>query len=298
MDQHLQGSFSFPQTPQTTLSLNTEDGVPSYRVEPDRSRKVLSVDVFYTQQGKANERPEDRESTMHRFWHYAEANVADNVCVAKLPLSNTKKPLWVYANVTYALDQPISGAGYYYGAYTANTFNVSSLLNIATPEELAAAGTHATRQPSLLIESFEKGWEKEWFTYRPSEWARTTHKIGDETYAAPDKASLALDVFSEQPNKLVVLIDDYAAEVELDGGTSWQTIVLGYNDFRDAGGEALGSWEGARRLKLSPAEHVKPKRGSELKPRLVGKHWVGADPQFRNLRWQVATVDGTVTTKR
>ena len=229
---------------------------------------------------------------MHRFWHHAEAEEAGGVWTAKLPLSNVEKPLWVYANVAYPLDEPVSGAGYYYGTYTAKSFNVSSLLQIATPKELVSAGTRATRKPSLLIESFEGDWEKEWFTYKPDEWARSTHKIGDETYAAPEGAALAVDVLAQQSNTLVVLIDDYAAEIQLSGGDQWQTVVLEPQDFRDAGGDPLGSWKNIRRLKLTPAEHLKPKRGSEGNPRLVGKHWSGAKPQFRNLRWQVGAVDG------
>jgi hypothetical protein len=31
MDQYLRGSFSFPQTPETTLAMKTDDGVPSFR---------------------------------------------------------------------------------------------------------------------------------------------------------------------------------------------------------------------------------------------------------------------------
>ncbi|MCH5372918.1 MAG: dienelactone hydrolase family protein, partial [Planctomycetes bacterium] len=159
MDQHLQGNFSFPQTPKTTLSLNTKDRVPSFNVQPDLSKQVLSVDVF------------------------------------------------------------------------------------------------------LLIGSFVGDWEKEWFTYKPAEWARRTHKIRDETYAAPDSASLALDVLTEQPNRLVVLIDDHAAEVDLTGGERWQTIVMNCDEFRNADGGVLESWKNIKRLKLSPAEHLQRKRG-------------------------------------
>jgi len=200
--------------------------------------------------------------------------------------------LWVYANVAYPLDEPVSGAGYYYGTYTAKFFNVSSLLQIATPKDLATAGTRATRKPSLLIESFEGDWEKEWFTYRPEEWARSTHKIGDETYAAPEGAELAVDVLAQQSNTPVVLIDDYAAEIQLRGGDDWQTVLLKPQDFRDAGGEPLGSWRNIKRLKLTPEERLKPKRGSAGNPRRVGKSWSGARPQFRDLRWLLATVDG------
>jgi hypothetical protein len=286
MDQHVKGSFSFPRTPVTALILKTDSGVPAFSVRPDGSRQVLSVDVFYTQQGKANETPLDRENTMRRFWHHAEAEEADGVWTAKLPLSSVEKPLWVYANAAYPLVEPVSGAGYYYGTYAANSFNVSSLLQIATPEELVSSGTRATRTPSPLIESFEGDWEKEWFTYKPDEWARSTHKIGNEVYAAPENAVLAMDVSAKQPNTLVVLIDDYAAEVQLRGDEPWQTVVLQPQDLRDAGGAPLGSWNNIRRLKLTHAEHLKPKRGSEGGTRLVGKHWRGVQPEFRNLRWQ------------
>ncbi len=291
-DQHLRDSFSFPQTPETTLSLKTDDDVPTFRVRPDRSRPVLSVDVFYTHHGKLDERPEDMQNTVRRFWHYAEAKETGGAWTAQLSLSTIEKPLWVYANVAYPLDAPVSGAGYYYGMYTATTFNVSSVLQTVPPDEMASAGTRALRKSSLLIESFEADWEKEWFTYNLDQWARSTHKIGDEIYAAPADAALAVDVLAQQPNMLVVVIDDYAAEIQLSGGDKWQSVVLLPKDFRDASGGPLGSWKTIRRLKLTPAEHVRPKRGSKGKPRLVGKHWIGPKPRFRNLRWQVTKASG------
>lgn len=287
MDEYLRGSFSFPHTPETTLSLKTDDGVPDFKVQPDRSRPVLSVDVFYTQHNKADERPEDRESTTHRFWHHAEAEEAGDVWTAKLPLNNVEKPLWVYANVIYPLDKSVSGAGYYYGIYTATSFNVSSLLQIASPNELIAARTRATRQPSLLIESFEGDWEKEWFTYKPNEWARSTHKIADEMCAAPEDAALAVDVLTEQSNTLVIVIDDYAAEAQLRGGGQWQSITLTLQEFHNTDGDKLVSWKDIRRLTLAPEERLMPKRGSEANPKMVGKRWNGAGPRFRNLRWLV-----------
>ncbi len=111
MDQHLRGSFSFPQTPETTLSLKTDDGVPSFSVQPDRSRPVLSVDVFYTQHGKADERPEDMENTMHRFWHHAEAEEAGGVWTAKLPLSNVETPFGSMPTSPIRSTNPFLGPG-------------------------------------------------------------------------------------------------------------------------------------------------------------------------------------------
>ena len=79
---------------------------------------------------------------------------------------------------------------------------------------------------SSPIETFEPGWEKEWFTYRAKEWGRKTHKIYDDRWKASRFAKLAISVRSERPNKMAVGIDAFAAEIELDGGDKWQTVTL------------------------------------------------------------------------
>ena len=140
MDQHLKGSFRFPKTPDSELILRTDAGVPEMTVKPDSSKPVRSVDVFYTQHGKRGEEPSDRENTMSRYWHHAKAVEADGLWKAKLPLASADKPLWVYANVTYPLEKPVTGAGYYYGIYTATSFNVSSQLMRFSAEEVQKAG--------------------------------------------------------------------------------------------------------------------------------------------------------------
>lgn len=282
-DQHLQKSFNFPATPETVLKLKNDDGVPTVTVNPDQSMPILSVDIFYTQHGVAGRDP--HENSMHRFWHHAASVNNDGVWTASLPLSNKDKLLWVYANVRYSLDEPVSGAGYYYGSYTANSFNVSSLLTMSTADELAGAGVLATRNPSHLIEDFEGDWEKEWFTYRPAEWARTTHKLYDDVWKAPRGADLILELQAAEQNKIVVLLDEYAAEVKIDGGAESQKVILKLNDFRNYNDESLADWNEVRRLKLSPAEHLRPGRGQDGKPRLVGASWKGTPPQFRSLRW-------------
>lgn len=287
-DEHLKGTFTTPPTPETHLNLDTADGVPVFTVRPDTSKPVLSVDVFYTQQGKADETPQDRENTMNRFWYHAAATESDGTWTASLPLSSVDNPLWVYANVRYPLDEPVSGVGYYYGAYTANSFNLSSLLTKATADEIRTSKAQATREPSLLIEDFEDDWEKEWFTYRPDEWARTTHKLNAAAWKAPSGAKLVLEVQAAEPNKLVLLLDDYAAEVPIDGGNSPQTLLLKPHDFTNYSGEPLDDWAGVRRLKLSPAEHLRPGRRTDGSPRRVGGNWKGPAPRFHSLRWQVS----------
>lgn len=198
---------------------------------------------------------------------------------------STDEPLWVYANVLYPLDQPVSGAGYYYGDYTTEQFNLSSRMAVVTPDELKAAGVKATLQPSRMIETFAGDWEKEWFTYKPEEWARNTHKLYDPQWAAPADAKLAVGVRSEKPNTLVMGIDEYATEIRLLGREEWQEITLAPADFRSLGGNSLPNWEDIHELRLCDAERLKPARGDATESRIIGKDWQGPTPEFRNLRW-------------
>lgn len=283
-DQHLMNDFVFPKTPQTYVTLHKE-GDPSVTVKPDPSKPILAVDVFYTQHGKPDERPQDRENTVHRFWHHADATELDGVWTAKIPIAGDDQPLWVLANVRYSLESPIAGAGYYYGHYTADQFNLSSNLHRITSAELKDAGVALTLQPTRLIEDFAEGWEKEWFTYRPADWARVTNKLYDATYRAPPRALLTFGVAAEEPNRMVVRLDDWAAELEIVGNGDWQSIELPPTAFHDYAGKALPSFDGIRQLKLSPQEGLRPPRGDDSKPRDLGATWRGTKPSFRNLRW-------------
>jgi len=285
-DQYLKGTFRYPKTPETTLELNTSDGVPSFSVRPDSSRTILAVDVYYTQQGQPEGEKNDRENTMNRFWHHAVATQGGKTWTAKLPLLSTGKPLWVYANVLYPLDTPVTGAGYYYGPYTATTFNLSSTMRVATAEQLQEARVQATAKPSLVIETFDADWEKEWFTYKPEDWARRTHRIYDDQWQAPPQTKLAFEVRSAKPNKMVVGIDGYAAEVVLEGGSRWQSVVLSPADFQDVDGNPLPGWENTKELRLGATETLRASGRGPRKSRIIGGSWQGSKPDFRNLRWE------------
>jgi len=285
-DQWLKRAFRFPQTPQTSLRLKTDGRVPALVVRPDPSMPILAVEVFYTQQGSESE---EMENAINRFWHYARPEHRGDAYLARLPLYTLDKPLWVYANVTYPLESPVTGAGYYYRAYTARKFVLSSPILIASPAELKAAGARPTLEPSLTIETFEGDWQKEWFTYQPEDWARRTHKIYNQLWKAPPGARLALDVRSHQPNKLVIRIDNYAAETNLAGGQQWQAIVLSPADFRDALGQPLPDFSRAKELRLGPSDAIRIGRGPESKVRRPGGPWQGPPPEFRNLRWLPAS---------
>jgi hypothetical protein len=137
----------------------------------------------------------------------------------------------------------------------------------------------------LSFRTFADGWEKEWFTYNPEEWPRATHKVYDEQYHAPDNAQLQFQVRSAQPNTLVVMIDEYAAVVDIDKAGQWQDIALTPSDFRSHAGDPLPNWAGIQELRISDAERLRPARGRSTKSRIVGKTWQGPTPSFRNLRW-------------
>ena len=286
-DQQLKGSFRIPETPGTALDLTGSGGVPLLRVKPDNSTSIREIDVYYTQQGPNAGESEDLEHATNRFWHHAAAVRRGNAWVADLPLLTVARPLWVYANVLYPLAEPVTGAGYYYGTYTATQFNLSSKMSIVSPQQLQAAGVRASDQPALMIEEFGPYWRKEWFTYdQTDDWARKTHKLYDPKWTPPEAATLAMDVRSEQPNTLVVGLDHFAAAVRLIGGSSWQQVILTPADFHDASNNPLAGWKGIRELRLGDRETLRADDGGDGKQRVLGAKWQGAPPTFRKLRWQ------------
>jgi hypothetical protein len=285
-DQYLKGTFTYPKIPKCSLELKTKSGVPTFTVNPDVSRHIHNVDIYYTQQGQNEGEKDKMENTVNRFWHHAVAKKKGNTWTADLPLLSTDKPLWVYANVVYPLDQPITGAGYYYGLYAAKDFNLSSTMLIVTSGQLKGAGVQSTLKPSLVIENFKDDWQKEWFTYDLTDnWARRTHKLYDEQWKAPDNAKLAFEVRSAELNKMVVGIDKYGTEIKLPGGNKWQRIVLSAKDFHNASGTELPAWTGIKELRIGPKETLNETKDSENKKLELGAKWIGEKPEFRNMRW-------------
>ena len=104
----------------------------------------------------------------------------------------------------------------------------------------------------------------------------------DPQWQAPAGAKLALQVSSAQANKLVVKIDDTAAEVQLTGGSAWEAIELQPADFKNVAGESLADFQGIKELRLSPAETLSGKPAVKF-----GAAWQGADPVFNDLHWVV-----------
>jgi hypothetical protein len=205
--------------------------------------------------------------------------------MANLPLSDDNKTLWAYANVRYKLDEPITGAGYYYRIYTVDNFNLSSPIKEATPEQLKAAVVKVTEKPSLLIEDFKGDWQKDWFAYKPEKWELATHKIYSNKWKAPEKASLEFEVRCVESNVLVVSLDAYAKEIQIHGGDTWQKINLSPNDFINANGEILKNWKNVKEFKWSANQSFREKAEGQTQTMDLGTEGKGEKPEFRKLRW-------------
>ena len=136
-----------------------------------------------------------------------------------------------------------------------------------------------------MIETFEGDWEKEWFTYKPEDWARRTHKIYDDKWKAPVSGKLSIEVRAEQSNKLVVGIDKYALEILLTGDSKWHRIVLSPGDFHDGASVVMADWNGIKELRLGAQEILRGKIDGKGRILRLGAIWKGKKPEFRNLRW-------------
>ena len=277
LNQHLKGAFTVPATPKTELVLETPSGVPSITIDADTSRSIERVDVYYTEQGQVKESRSVIDQAISRYWRHVPAMEQGGVWKADLPVLNVSRPLWVYANVTYSLEEPVDGV---------TTFVLSSLVNLIAPEQLSAAGVQATLAPTRIIETFEKGWSNEWFKLNHLG-LESTHKIYDDQYKAPPGASLAFEVLSSVSNRLVVGLGDSGAVVSLAGGPEWQACILHPSDFTYTDGSVRSDWQDLQYLQFSHKLTVR-KRGAHSSVQL-GQNWAGPKPEVRNLRWTVPT---------
>jgi hypothetical protein len=259
-------------------------------VTPDPSQPCQSVDVYYTQDSL---QPDSKSvpNSDNRFWHHVAARKAGERWQAHLPVFSAEQPLWAYANVRYALPQPVTGAGFYYALYTTTNFSIASKLLTASAEMVQAAHVKPTLKVSPLIENFAPGWQGDWYTFNESgDWPWRTHKLRTAEWPAPPGARLAVDVRSAQPNKLVLQLDNYAAQTELKGGGQWQTVSFAAADFHDVTGAMLPDWRRFEELVLADAVTLEADKNGKRESVYIGAPWQGPAAEFRNLRWlQTAT---------
>ena len=289
-DQHLKATFKAPKTPQAEIILK-QGMLPQFSVRPDPNRKVRSVEIYFTQQGILQEpggTKDDSRNTKHRFWKFIEPQKDSNsvVWLADLPIFSVERPVWAYANVLYDLEDTIVGAGYYYGKYETKTFNLSSLLQVISPDKLSNSGTSFPKARDFMIEGFNASWRKDWFAYNSNKWGVRTNKLYEPRYSAPGPTSrLSLEVSTEMTNKMVLWLDGYGVEFKVLGSGTWQRFSFPLSALKNGEGKSLPSWSGVRELRLDDVEKLELPRGSKGSAVKIGSPWVGEPPEFRNLRW-------------
>ncbi|MDB3957282.1 dienelactone hydrolase family protein [Opitutales bacterium] len=289
-DQHLKATFKAPKTPQAEIILK-QGMLPQFSVRPDPNRKVRSVEIYFTQQGILQEpggTKDDSRNTKHRFWKFIEPQKDSNsvVWLADLPIFSVERPAWAYANVLYDLEDTIVGAGYYYGTYETKTLNLSSLLQVISPDKLSNSGTSFPKARDFMIEGFNASWRKDWFAYNSNKWGVRTNKLYEPRYSAPGPTSrLSLEVSTEMTNKMVLWLDGYGVEFKVLGSGTWQRFSFPLSALKNGEGKSLPSWSGVRELRLDDVEKLELPRGSKGSAVKIGSPWVGEPPEFRNLRW-------------
>lgn len=281
IDQHLNGGFTFPKTPESKLVLASDDGVPVLQVTPDTSMPIERVQILYSVD------PDPQA----RFWRTATATRDGNTWSAQLPILSVERPLFAFANVHYRLANPEPVPF----APPTEEFAITSMLHTATPDALRRAGTKATDTTSPLIDDFSRGWQ-DWYTRstaNPHHWEYATRKLNDPKWQGRPGQKLMLEVKTERENELVIVLTEnffrsyrgeqqaFVAVVQLSGGET-ETVSLTLDDFRTTGGEQLSSWKHVDLLSL--------RAYYEKDDTLLGsKSWQGAPPKFRNLFWEHVT---------
>lgn len=279
MDQYLKGTFTFPVTPHSKVVLETSDHVAELRVTPDSSQPVRLVHCYYSVD------PDPRA----RFWRSAECTRIGDTWAAKLPILSAEQPIFAFANVAYDLPKHESEPF----ASPTEQFAISSLMHTIAPADLQQAGIKSTDAVSSVIDDFSRGWQ-DWYRLsadNPHHWEFSTRKLGDPKWKGDSGQKLTIDVQSDQPNQLVVVLTEnffrtyrgrqreFVAVRSLMGGQNSEAVSLVPDDFKSDSGETLSSWRNVDVLTL--------RAYYDQKDKLLGsKNWRGPQPVFQKLCWQ------------
>ncbi len=278
LDQHLRGGLKLPETPVSELKLGP---TPSLRVVPAPGLPVARVEIYYAVD------PDPRS----RFWRSTSVRRDGAAWIGALPVMDTKRPLFAFANVLYRLPRPAALPR----NQQVNEVCLSTLFHEAKPAALQAADVKPAGKPDALIENFKNGF-RDWYTINGNHrtlWQHWTRKVTDPKWRGSAGARLALTIHSEQPNVIGFVLKEntwrgyrgkprvYTAEARLKGRAP-ETVTLALKDFRcTTDGAPPASWAELDELGLVARHTV---RGP--KPQvLAAEDWRGAQPVFKRLEW-------------
>lgn len=193
METHLKGNFNFPSNPKGKLILNTDDGVPLFRVWADLSsnRKVSRVDIFYGY---------DRDPLV-RFWADGHATQKDGYWEGRCPVFDLEEPLFAFANVVYDVETDVS-LPKVYGSKKITQLSVTSDYIAIYPDQLKMAGVKATEAWNRTIYDDSRGLI-EWYTTKGS---IMTRKLVDPRWQCTKDGKLCVKVKTAKANMKVGFI--------------------------------------------------------------------------------------------
>ncbi len=254
----LKGAFTFPETPESELLLEQDDGIPVFRVKPPETKlKLKRVEAYFT----------DGRNPLTRFWTTAVPGAnKDGSWQVKCPVMYDDEPLFAFANVIYAID-PIDAPSHRY--HGLNEMAATSEYAFAWPEELRAAGVKPRPMRERLIDDFSAGL-RDWSGSLANGhwWSIDTRKIADARYMGPRGAELVVEVnapeagmkmgvvaerkFMEANNREHAFYGFF--EMPKEG---WNTIRIKTADLRNPFGWELDDWHKLSRLTLRSAHSLK-----------------------------------------
>lgn len=289
-EQHLKQSFTFPKTPQLTLSTGNPDGIPHLTAKPDLSAPVKSVHIYYSI---------DPHPTT-RFWRHAIAVKSGNQWSAPAPLMSLDQPLFAFADVSYETPAIYQNIARPPGSGNSETYSISSRVITASPTLWKSENIRATDIPDRMIDSGSHPW-RDWSLSNwdhPPLWSAQTAKLKDPKWRGPDGAKLVFEIQSTAENTLAIIIttnawgiydnklppSDHVAIRNLKASPDWQTVTITLQDLAPNNPETstpLANWRTVTDLRLSPAYNG----GPNGRINRTGKPWQGPRT-IRNLRWE------------
>ena len=287
-DTFLKNEGKFPATPDLQVSLKTESGIPLATVSPDMPGDVRSVQIYYSINPHA----------LTRFWRSAKTVQKGDTWQAELPVMSASMPLFVVANVLYAM--PEGNVALPLNTKCPSEYLVTSWERMFDPADLQAAGVKATDSPERLLiadaDSFGEGYEL--VRGNPDHRMASTRKLTDPKWRGPVGATLAFDVRDPAGGNLNLNFDlnqwnaypglkqgTYYASVPLKASPDWQTVSISLADIKPLrtkdpagvkGMPPLESWQGITELAIVPSAPGNPGKWPDSRS-IRNIRWVGGD---------------------
>ncbi|MEY2727570.1 MAG: hypothetical protein RLZZ458_3437 [Planctomycetota bacterium] len=284
-DQHLKDGPALPDTPDSSLLLNTRNQIPQLLVRPDRRWTIQNCRILYSCD------PDPRA----RFWRNAHVVQNGTEYSAELPLHSADFPLFAFASVTYELPAPIDSAPLPGHRESFKLLTLAGLLHSASAAEINNAGVATTLTRQTLIDDFSGGMQ-DWYVLNPGNLTHQqlwTRKLTDPVWQGPDDAALELSVIMPGTNVLTFVVVEnewrsyrgprktFAFEREITGAGEPQQIKIHLQDFVSAASptESLNSWAAVDLFGICTYLPEQRRSAGDV------RRWNGAEAKWLQIKW-------------